>query len=76
MSQVVKGLSNDSLLTPLTGLSTANATAVLATDSLLVAIGKLQAQINAGVTAPPGFTGAIELDADSVLLDADYVLLV
>jgi hypothetical protein len=35
--------------TPMTGLSTATNSAVLATDTLLVAIGKLQGQLNTGV---------------------------
>jgi hypothetical protein len=44
--------------TVLTGLSTATSTAVVATDSILVAIGKLQAQITLRATlAAPTFTG-------------------
>jgi len=39
------------LATVLTGLSTATATAVAATDSILVAIGKLQAQVSARLVA-------------------------
>lgn len=42
----------------LTGLSTATSTAVIATDTILVAIGKLQAQITLRATiASPTFTG-------------------
>lgn len=46
----------------LTGLSTATSTAVIATDNILVAIGKLQAQINLlAPLASPTFTGTPSL---------------
>ena len=44
-------LSKDMVDTPLTGLSTATAAPVTATDTVLAAVGKLQGQINTNTTA-------------------------
>ncbi|BCR26629.1 phage tail protein [Aquipseudomonas alcaligenes] len=46
----------------LTGLSTATNAAVVATDSLLVAIGKLQAQVNSKLNATANAVSASKLD--------------
>jgi len=53
--------------TILTGLSTATSTAVTAADTILVAIGKLQAQVNLkSNSASPTFTGTVVLPANTV----------
>ncbi len=52
--------------TVLTGLSTATATAVTAADSILVAIGKLQAQISTKLSASDIATGTITARADDL----------
>lgn len=49
----------------LTGLSTASSAVVAATDSILVAIGKLQAQVSLRLMAAnPNFTGSLLQDGD------------
>lgn len=54
------------LSTPMTSLSTATATAVVATDTNLVAVGKLQAQVTARATiASPTFTGKVTTAASA-----------
>ena len=59
------------LSTVLTGISFATSSAVLATDTILVALGKLQAQIttlfNRTITAGYGLTGGGNLTADRTL---------
>lgn len=58
-------LAGTILSTPLTGLSTSTATPVLATDSVLIGVGKAQGQINAlggfAYSATSG-TGAVTID--------------
>jgi hypothetical protein len=49
------------LSTALTGLSTSTSTAVTATDNILVAAGKLQAQVNTNATAITGKQGTLTL---------------
>ena len=64
LSSTISNFSESVRSTILTGISFLNATAVSATDSILVAIGKLQAQLNAKVfgnnfefyTSPSSFT--------------------
>lgn len=49
--QLISNLASDVRAILLTGLSTATNSAILATDSILVAFGKLQAQITANIAA-------------------------
>lgn len=55
-------LAADVLAVLLTGLSTATATAVVAADSILVGIGKLQAQVNAKLDATANAVSAAKLN--------------
>jgi hypothetical protein len=58
LAATISDFSNASLANILTGFSTATSTVVVAADSILVAIGKLQAQISLrAVIASPTFTG-------------------
>ena len=54
--------------TVLTGLSTATATAIVATDTVLIALGKAQAQITANSTAISNNASAIAAKVDVVQL--------
>lgn len=60
----------------LTGLSTATSTAVIATDTILVAIGKLQAQINlkANIAATIGSSTALTFASESIQGSVDTPL--
>lgn len=63
-------LATDIRAAVLTGLSTATSTAVAASDSILVALGKLQAQVNAALTQATEAVSGIAKVATQTLVDA------
>lgn len=73
LANTISNFATAVLSTILTGLSTATSTAVVATDTILIAIGKLQAQINS--LTPPIFGTEFEEgeDLDNVTFTANTI---
>jgi hypothetical protein len=71
LAATISDLATAVLGVVLTGISFATSTAVVATDSILIAIGKLQAQIttlfNRNIATGTGLTGGGDLTADRTL---------